>query len=426
MTEHARKTRRRLAWQAAMAMGLISGTFSTILITLGAPRIGRSRAIDWMDIGTVLLGLDGLRAAPGLREIAAGVFVHQSADLAWAVVFFALGRRWTLLLSSRILLLAALPWAVLTSLIEYYLLLPTLQPLVPWILGRVSQVSDQVDLRWAKATTALLSALVVPLAVIEVLGGTMREPRWPVGSAESREFDRRFTETMTVHHDEGVRMARLTLGKDVGPEVAALAMLVVAEQTREASLLRNWWRSAAVRGEFFLGWCEALMHARCWQSSSVLRRWRPCGEHVHQLRRLSSRHPTCVSVRCRGSPDTDLSTGNQVLVGMGFGAWTAWHCFAGAHTTIRGSSTCWCARLRRMDRWEPPMAVQTTQKPYPDRTLAKDPACGMQVDEARAAGTSRYEGQTYYFCSTSCKEAFDANPGAYVSRADARPQPSPE
>lgn len=112
-------------------MGLISGTYSTILITLGAPRIGRSRAIDWMDIGTVLLGLDGVRAEPGIREIAAGVLVHQSADLAWAIAFFALGRRWTLALSPQSLLIAALPWAVVTSAIEYYLLLPRLQPFVP-------------------------------------------------------------------------------------------------------------------------------------------------------------------------------------------------------------------------------------------------------------------------------------------------------
>lgn len=125
------KTRRRLAWQAATVMGLISGTYSTLLITLGAPRIGRSRAVDWMDIGTVLLGLDGIRADPGVREIAAGVLVHQSADLAWAIAFFALGRRWTLALTPKAILMVALPWALLTSAIEYYLLLPTLQPLVP-------------------------------------------------------------------------------------------------------------------------------------------------------------------------------------------------------------------------------------------------------------------------------------------------------
>ena len=40
----------------------------------------------------------------------------------------------------------------------------------------------------------------------------------------------------------------------------------------------------------------------------------------------------------------------------------------------------------------------------------KDPVCGMQVDPAKAAGTSQYQGQTYYFCSKGCKTKFDANP----------------
>ena len=44
----------------------------------------------------------------------------------------------------------------------------------------------------------------------------------------------------------------------------------------------------------------------------------------------------------------------------------------------------------------------------------KDPVCGMQVDPAKAAGTSQYQGQTYYFCSKGCKTKFDANPGQFV------------
>ncbi len=44
-----------------------------------------------------------------------------------------------------------------------------------------------------------------------------------------------------------------------------------------------------------------------------------------------------------------------------------------------------------------------------------DPVCGMSVEEEDAEGTSEYQGQTYYFCSMDCKEAFDANPEDYVS-----------
>jgi Cu+-exporting ATPase len=48
------------------------------------------------------------------------------------------------------------------------------------------------------------------------------------------------------------------------------------------------------------------------------------------------------------------------------------------------------------------------------RSQMKDLVCGMQVDPAKAAGTSLYQGQTYYFCSKGCKAKFDANPGQYV------------
>lgn len=40
----------------------------------------------------------------------------------------------------------------------------------------------------------------------------------------------------------------------------------------------------------------------------------------------------------------------------------------------------------------------------------KDPVCGMQIKESDAAGQSDYNGQTIYFCSTACKERFDADP----------------
>jgi YHS domain-containing protein len=48
------------------------------------------------------------------------------------------------------------------------------------------------------------------------------------------------------------------------------------------------------------------------------------------------------------------------------------------------------------------------------RPMEKDVVCGMQVDPAKAAGTSQYNGKTYYFCSGGCKTKFDANPSQFV------------
>lgn len=46
--------------------------------------------------------------------------------------------------------------------------------------------------------------------------------------------------------------------------------------------------------------------------------------------------------------------------------------------------------------------------------MTKDPVCGMQVDEAHAAATAQYRGQAFYFCSVSCKAAFEKHPEKYA------------
>ena len=45
--------------------------------------------------------------------------------------------------------------------------------------------------------------------------------------------------------------------------------------------------------------------------------------------------------------------------------------------------------------------------------MAKDPVCGMEVDEKKAAAKSEHMAKTYYFCAPGCKKAFDANPAKY-------------
>lgn len=56
----------------------------------------------------------------------------------------------------------------------------------------------------------------------------------------------------------------------------------------------------------------------------------------------------------------------------------------------------------------------------------KDPVCGMTIDSAKAAGQSNYQGQTHYFCSTQCKQQFEANPAKYAgATTGARPEQRP-
>lgn len=42
--------------------------------------------------------------------------------------------------------------------------------------------------------------------------------------------------------------------------------------------------------------------------------------------------------------------------------------------------------------------------------MEKDVICGMQVDPKKAAGSSEYQGKTYYFCSPGCKRKFEQTP----------------
>lgn len=50
-------------------------------------------------------------------------------------------------------------------------------------------------------------------------------------------------------------------------------------------------------------------------------------------------------------------------------------------------------------------------------TKPRDPVCGMEVEPSSAAGTSDYDGSTYYFCSKSCKTQFDQEPAKYLAQA---------
>ncbi|OFW55331.1 MAG: copper-translocating P-type ATPase [Actinobacteria bacterium RBG_16_70_17] len=69
------------------------------------------------------------------------------------------------------------------------------------------------------------------------------------------------------------------------------------------------------------------------------------------------------------------------------------------------------------------MAVGVEQHPTSKETdmfkgkktaKVKDPVCGMSVDPDKAAAQVVHQGQTYYFCSPSCRDQFAANPGAYL------------
>lgn len=49
-----------------------------------------------------------------------------------------------------------------------------------------------------------------------------------------------------------------------------------------------------------------------------------------------------------------------------------------------------------------------------DGNDVKDPVCGMSIDPDKSKAASVYQGLTYYFCSSSCRDKFEKSPAQYI------------
>jgi YHS domain-containing protein len=52
--------------------------------------------------------------------------------------------------------------------------------------------------------------------------------------------------------------------------------------------------------------------------------------------------------------------------------------------------------------------------------MAKDPVCGMEVEEAAARWTAEHNGSRYYFCAPGCKRAFEKDPEKWLGEGAQR------
>jgi YHS domain-containing protein/multidrug efflux pump subunit AcrA (membrane-fusion protein) len=70
-----------------------------------------------------------------------------------------------------------------------------------------------------------------------------------------------------------------------------------------------------------------------------------------------------------------------------------------------------------------------TKEPEVPPGMAKDPVCGMVINEGQAQASgkmSQYQGQTYFFDSDQCKQNFDKEPERYVGKGTkAQKEPAP-
>jgi uncharacterized protein (DUF305 family) len=253
-------------WIAAAYLGLISSTFSTVVSQLSAARIGRDALVDWMSVAAIPARDWALAAEPSIGAVAVGIAFHQWADFSWALVFFGILGRWTATRGPAWLAVAAVPWAILTSSLEWFvlvLLFPFWQPIFTlqqpyWIgfLVHLSSASMYPLFAWLrrspskrrafKGRTFLRTWSLAAIAGILLLGTFAlfaaydRELPW-IGRDPT--IDQTFIRHMSTHHEQGILLAEIAAEKASDPHLRALSKLMVASQRGEAKILSHWWAS---------------------------------------------------------------------------------------------------------------------------------------------------------------------------------------
>jgi uncharacterized protein (DUF305 family) len=246
-------------------LGLISSSYSTLISQFAAARLGRDAAVDWMSVAAIPARDWALQSEPTWSSIAIGIGFHQWADFSWALVFFGLFGGWTSRLSPGAIATIALPWAMLTSALEWLLLVPifpfaqpifTLQqpywiglavhsssalvyPLFCWLRWPHRRQDSRQDL-FLKSWTAGLGIALVLTAFAALAGGSRYELPW---AGRDKLSDQTYMRHMRTHHEQGIELASIAAERAADPHFRALARLMVASQASENRIFQAWWQS---------------------------------------------------------------------------------------------------------------------------------------------------------------------------------------
>jgi len=207
-----------------------------------------------------------LTAEPSIGTIAVGIAFHQWADFSWALVFFGVFGKWTANRGPAWLAGAAVPWAILTSSLEWFVLVPlfpfwqpifTLQqpywigflvhlssasmyPLFAWLRDSLSErrAFEGRTFLWVWSLAAIAGILL--LGTFVLFAAYDRELPW-VGRDPT--IDQTFIRHMLTHHEQGILLASMAAERAGDPHLRALSKLMVASQRGEARILSHWWAS---------------------------------------------------------------------------------------------------------------------------------------------------------------------------------------
>ncbi|MGY0571264.1 DUF305 domain-containing protein [Bradyrhizobium sp. RDM12] len=229
-----------------------------------AAQLGRDPLVDWMTVATIPARAVMLSPDPTASAIVIGIAFHQWADFSWALVFFGLLGRWTEKLHPAAIAGLAVPWAVLTSAMEWFVLVPlfpfwqpifTLQqpywigflvhlssalmyPLFAWLRWPAGQAPSTSAIRFARRWT-VGAGCVLAISASAGLADALALPL-PLMSRNVDE-DQRYIRHMTTHHQQGIELAQLAVARAQAPHLRALAALMVASQSGENRIFARWW-----------------------------------------------------------------------------------------------------------------------------------------------------------------------------------------
>jgi uncharacterized protein (DUF305 family) len=250
--------------RAAVLLGLISSTFSTLVSQLAAGRIGRDPAVDWMSVAAIPARDWALTSEPSATAIAVGIGFHQWADFSWALFFFLILGRWTAKLRPATLAPVALPWALFTSGFEWLVLVPLFpfwQPIFtlqqPYWIGFLVHLASasmyplfpllrrgwRLDRRSRRFVSAWIASAIAGLAGLGVAAALARYDREAPWIGRDAAQDQTFLRHMSTHHEQGVELALLAAERAQDPHLQSLAKLMAASQRGENRIFARWWRS---------------------------------------------------------------------------------------------------------------------------------------------------------------------------------------
>jgi len=255
-----------LNWKAAIVLGLISSTFSTLVSQFTAGRIGRDALVDWMIVATIPLRDAAMQAEPTWPLVLAGILFHQWADFSWEVIFFGLFGFLTARLSPFVLMIVAAPWAVFTSASEWFFLVPvfpfwqatfpleqtywigflvhatsaSMYPLYPFIRDKVGGIRPSPNRGFARVWSAVaLGGLCVVGA--GALAGSLGHELPHAG--RNVPYDQAFIRDMRSHHVQGIELAEMAAERAADDHLRAVARLMVATQKGDIAIFDTWWKS---------------------------------------------------------------------------------------------------------------------------------------------------------------------------------------